>query len=78
VVFGWVYSRTGGSLLVAILLHVGAHVNNPTHGLPGNPTAFVVYTVAIAIVASALVLGDRGAWPRRIAARADARSRDSA
>jgi uncharacterized protein len=62
VVFGWLYSRTRGSLSVAVLAHVGVHWNNPTHALPDRLTPFVVYTAAIAIAACALVLGDRAAW----------------
>jgi membrane protease YdiL (CAAX protease family) len=62
VVFGWFYNRTHASLLLAILLHVGAHVNNPTHALPARVTPFAVYTAAIAVFAFALVVVDRRAW----------------
>jgi membrane protease YdiL (CAAX protease family) len=62
VVFSWLYNHTRGSLLIAILAHVGVHWNNPTHALPERLTPFLVYTVAIAIAACALVLGDRRAW----------------
>jgi membrane protease YdiL (CAAX protease family) len=62
VVFAWFYNRTRSSLLLAILLHVGAHLNNPTHALPARVAPFVVYTVALGVVACALVVGDRRAW----------------
>jgi membrane protease YdiL (CAAX protease family) len=62
VIFSWIYNRTRGSLLIAILAHVGAHLDNPTRALPGNATPFVVYTVAICVAAIALVVGDRRVW----------------
>ena len=68
VVFSWIYNHTRGSLLVAIVAHVGVHWNNPTHALPANVTPYVVYTVAIAVAACALVLGDRKIWQNELAA----------
>jgi uncharacterized protein len=62
VVFSWLYNHTRGSLLIAILAHVGVHWNNPYHALPDKMTPFVVYTMAIAIAACALVFGDRKVW----------------
>jgi len=62
VVFSWLYNRTRGSLLIAIVAHMGTHLNNPTHALPGNPTPFVVYTVAVCVAACGLMLADREAW----------------
>jgi uncharacterized protein len=62
VIFSWIYNRTKGSLLLAILAHVGAHLSNPTHSLPGNLAPFVIYTVAVSVFAGAVVLGDRRAW----------------
>jgi membrane protease YdiL (CAAX protease family) len=64
VVFSWLYNRTRGSLLLAVVLHAGAHLNNPFHALPTRVTPFVVYTVAICVVGAAVVLGDRTAWLR--------------
>jgi uncharacterized protein len=63
-VFTWVYNRTGGSLLMAILLHFGAHLNNPSHALP-NATPMLIYTCAIIVVVAALLRFDRAAWDRR-------------
>jgi uncharacterized protein len=62
VIFSWIYNRTRGSLLIATLAHVGVHWNNPTHALPGELTPFVVYTVAIAVAAFAVVVIDRKVW----------------
>ncbi|HMI84551.1 MAG TPA: CPBP family intramembrane glutamic endopeptidase, partial [Polyangiaceae bacterium] len=62
VVFSWIYNRTRGSLFIAVLAHVGVHWNNPYHALPDNFTPFAVYTVAIAVAACAMVLGDRSTW----------------
>jgi membrane protease YdiL (CAAX protease family) len=59
VVFTWIYNHTRGSLLLAILAHVGVHLSNPAHALPGNPTPFLIFTVALCVVAGALVLADR-------------------
>lgn len=64
VVFSWLYERTKGSLLLAVIAHAGVHLNNPTHALPAHLTPFVVYTAAIAVAAAALVALDRGAFGR--------------
>jgi membrane protease YdiL (CAAX protease family) len=66
-VLTWLYNRTGGSLAIAVVAHLGAHLNNPSHALPGNPTSFLVYTAAIGVAACALLLADRRAWDRRAA-----------
>lgn len=62
VIFAWIYNRTRGSLLLAVLAHVGVHLSNPTHALPANVTPFVIYTVGIIVAAAALVVLDRKAW----------------
>jgi membrane protease YdiL (CAAX protease family) len=62
VIFSWIYNRTRGSLLLAILAHAGVHLSNPTHALPANLTPFVVYTVAIAVGGCVLIATDRSAW----------------
>lgn len=62
IVFSWLYNRTAGSLLIAVIAHVSVHINNPTHALPGNLTPFVVYTVAIALFGLATLVFDQRAW----------------
>jgi membrane protease YdiL (CAAX protease family) len=62
VIFSWIYNRTRGSLLLAILAHVGVHWNNPTHALPANLTPFVVYTAALAVGGCVVIASDRAAW----------------
>ncbi|HMJ53072.1 MAG TPA: type II CAAX endopeptidase family protein [Polyangiaceae bacterium] len=62
VIFSWIYNRTRESLAIALLAHVGVHWNNPYHALPEELTPFVVYTVAIALAACAMVIGDRKVW----------------
>jgi membrane protease YdiL (CAAX protease family) len=70
VVFSWLFNRTNGSLAIAVLAHVSAHLCNPTHALPANATPFVVYTVAAGVVAVGLVLFDREAWDGSLASPA--------
>jgi membrane protease YdiL (CAAX protease family) len=62
VIFSWLYNHTRGSLLIAVIAHVGVHWNNPTHALPAQLTPFVVYTVAVVVAALAVVLVDRRVW----------------
>jgi membrane protease YdiL (CAAX protease family) len=57
-VFTWLYHRTRGSLLIAILAHAGAHLNNPGHAT-GNDAPMIIYTTAMAIVACTLLALDR-------------------
>ncbi len=61
VIFSWIFNRTRGSLLLAVLAHVGAHLCNPTQALPGNALPFIVFTAAVCVAAVGLVLVDRGA-----------------
>ena len=51
-VLTWIYNGTNGSLLIATLAHLGAHLNNSHRALPGE----VVPLVAHAIVYGALGL----------------------
>lgn len=65
VLFTWIYQHTRGSLLLAVLAHVGVHLNNPGHAMPGRSTPMVIHTVAYVVLAVVLVVCDRRAWPLR-------------
>jgi membrane protease YdiL (CAAX protease family) len=70
VVFSWLYNHTRGSLLIAILAHAGAHLDNPAHALPGQVTPFAVYTLAMVVTALVLALARRVGPPSPQPARA--------
>ena len=52
VVFGWLFDRTRGSLLAAVVAHVGVHLDNPTHALPANVTAYAVFATTVCAAAA--------------------------
>jgi membrane protease YdiL (CAAX protease family) len=54
ILFTWIYRNTRGSLLLAVLTHVGAHLSNPGHAMPARYTPIVIHTVAYAVLAIAL------------------------
>lgn len=62
VLFTWIYRHTRGSLLLAVLTHVGAHLDNPGHAMPARYTPIVIHTIAYVVLAIALVSVDRTAW----------------
>jgi len=62
ILFTWIYTHTRGSLLLAVLTHVGAHLNNPGHAMPERYTPILLHAVAYVILATALVMADRKAW----------------
>jgi len=65
--FTWLFNHTRGSLLLAILLHVGVHLSNPNQALPADVMPLVVYTAALVVFAIAVVVLDPRAWRRDVA-----------
>jgi membrane protease YdiL (CAAX protease family) len=61
VIFSWLFQRTGGSVLVAVVAHMGAHLDNTNHALPANPMPFIVFSMATVVAAIAVVVFDRSA-----------------
>jgi len=62
VVFTWLYNKTQAGLVLAILAHMGAHLNNSHQSLPGNAIPLIVHTIAFVMLSIGLVLGDRKSW----------------
>jgi uncharacterized protein len=62
VLFSWFYFRTGGSLLVALLLHLGTHLNNSHLALPADSTPFFIHLIGLSLLAIGLVSMDRKIW----------------
>lgn len=60
--FTWLWRRTGGSLLLAVLAHAGLHLDNSHRALPGNTAPALAHTAAFALFALALLALDRRAW----------------
>ena len=60
-VFGWLHRRTHGSLLVAILAHASAHIDNPFRAYPGSLVPLVVEAGALAVSAAIVVVLEKRA-----------------
>jgi len=61
VVFTWLYRRTSGSLLMAVLLHVGVHLNNPNQ-VEGTLVPITISMLSYVALAVLLVTLDRRAF----------------
>jgi membrane protease YdiL (CAAX protease family) len=61
VVFSWIYLRSGGSMLLVVVAHVGLYLNNPSQAFP-NLVPLALHTLGFCVVAVALALGDREVW----------------
>ena len=62
VMFTWLYQRTGGSLVMAVLLHMGLHLDNPHHAPPEFITPMVIMTLSYVVLAALLLGADRRAF----------------
>jgi len=60
-VFGWLHRRTHGSLLIAILAHVSAHIDNPFRAYPGSLVPLAVEAGALAVAAGIVVASEKRA-----------------
>lgn len=65
VIYTWAYKRTNHSLLVAVLLHAGAHLNNSHRALPANELPATVHTLAHVAFALGLLAIDRETFSSR-------------
>lgn len=62
VMFTWFYQRTNGSLLLAVLLHVGVHLHNPNQAEPGDVVPITLSAISYVLFAIAVVAFDRKAF----------------
>lgn len=64
VFFTWLWNRTGGSLLIAVLAHAGAHLDNSNRALQerGDGIPALIHTSAFVVLALVLVALDREAF----------------
>lgn len=61
--FTWIYNRTGGSLLLAVMAHLGAHLNNSQLALPRDTLPAVIHALSYAAIGMLAVRFDRKAFP---------------
>jgi membrane protease YdiL (CAAX protease family) len=62
VIYSWVFNRTRGLLPIAIITHVGIHMNNSMLPLPGNQLPFRIHFAAVAVLSAVLLIADRKVW----------------
>ena len=55
----WIWEHTNRSLLLAVLAHAGAHLNNSGHAMPARYLPIVIHAIAYVVLAIALVAFDR-------------------
>lgn len=60
--FTWLYRRGGGSLLVAVLYHFGAHLDSPSRGIIDDQRPILLHLAGLAVVGLAVLALDRRAW----------------
>lgn len=60
VIFTWLHQRTSGSLLLAVLLHVGVHLHNPNQA-DGSVVPITLSAISYVLFAIGVVLVDRRA-----------------
>jgi membrane protease YdiL (CAAX protease family) len=73
IVTTWLYNRTQGALLSAVLLHASAHLNNSHAALPGDVLPLAMHAIALSVLASTLLMTGqlgRASIPRREAVAA--------
>jgi membrane protease YdiL (CAAX protease family) len=61
--FTWLFERTGRSLFIASLAHLGAHLNNSHAALPADHVPLLVHTVVLAALGLGAALLDRRVFP---------------
>lgn len=61
--FTWLAQRSSQSLFVAVLTHLGVHLNNSHAALPGDHVPLLVHTVVFAALGLGAALLDRSAFP---------------
>lgn len=62
----WVYEGSGGSLLLAVLAHVGAHLNNSHRALPHDALPLLVHAVVYALLGFVALRRTALAAPRAV------------
>jgi len=75
--FAWLDARTSGSLFVAVVAHLGLHLNNSHVALPADVLPLLCHTIVFGTIGVAVVMFDRRAFPE-VAARSALRERQAA